>query len=638
MSFSNLQELFSRSRSISVATLESLPETSESPPKSPNRPRLKSYKSVPLFSRQKSERLKVSLGSLPSSPLRHESYRNSAAAKSTDYIPLGDSDSVASPRRDASDYSSSAHLSAQAHNSKSPTIARTSSSSNLRKRLGDLIGPPPSPLPCTCPITILSIAASENAGHLIVALSFGKPVKKAMKAVLLPPEKTFNSFRNSIRRSQFSSIVELYLAGKHTEVEDRIRGMDTKIFGSLFLSPNFGDSWFRLEIQENLNGDHVMRIRPSLEYETFLARLRNPSQLGLTVSPKTDEDPLIFIEKSRLTYEKLFSASGLAKLGFRNSQQDSGIKKTYLYVKDLNTHHGPKYEYEEDLRKIYNEIETLQKIGKHPSIILPTGYVTFGPKMEQKIIGYISQYCVNGKLSDYLFVYSADGSFRKREITLIQKAMWAMQIISGIRHLCRFAKRPFGEGLGLDKVLLDNYFMAQLTGFATREVKDRTKLWMMAPEIRREGEWSPREIHVDGAKKIRWDHNFENPPRWSSSTVSSISEKPLPRLPGGLTRRKSTWSAFTPPTWTACPKALEIAEVYALGIVLWALFEQIDLQYYIAPTEIYKGNVNWGKDSIIPLSWRKLVGGCLKENPEERWDLDKVLATMVEEVGNLWGY
>ncbi|KAL7266504.1 hypothetical protein RUND412_010950 [Rhizina undulata] len=605
-------------------------EASESsPPSSPNRPCLKSFKSMPSLRRQISERLKASSSSsITEEPITktisstQESSRLSA--RSVDRISLQGSDGSLSPRRDSFVNPSNAHVSDPA--SAYDTKRRERSYSTLRKRFEGLIGPPP-PLPCLCPVTILSVAASEHAAHLHVALKFGDPVNKAMKAILRPAavEKQSNSIRTSLRRpskSRVSNIIELYLAGKYTEVEDRIRGMFTKTYESLFSSPNFGDSWFLLEIQENLDGDvPVMTIFPSWEYETFLIHLRKSSQLGLTVSPNANEEPLLFIEKSRLTYQRIFSIKGLAKIGHLKSHEDSDVKTT-LYIKDLNAQQGPTYEYEEDLRKIYYEIETFQEIGAHPSIVLPSGYVTFGPKVEQKIIGYISPYCVNGRLSNYLFLYSADGSIRKREITLAQKAMWAMQIISGIRHLCRAAKRPFGEGLGVNKVLLDHHFMAQLTGFVTREVKDLTKRWMVAPEIRRKGEWSPREIDVDGANKIRWDRNIDN----------------SPKVPGSLSARTDTWSAFTSPTWTACPKALEIAEVYALGIVLWGLFEQIDLQYHIAPAEIYKGIVSWSQDSIIPLTWRKLVEACLEENPEERWDLDRVLATMVEEVGKLWAH
>ncbi|KAL7266061.1 hypothetical protein RUND412_011407 [Rhizina undulata] len=599
-----------------------------SPPSPPNRPRLKSDKSLPSLRRQISERLKASSSSsITEEPITktisstQESSRLSA--RSVDRISLQDSDGSVSPRRDTFDNPSNAHVSDTAYDPK----RRERSYSTLRKRFEGLIGTTPSPLPCLCPVIILSVEASGGATHLNVALRFGEPVNKAMKAILRPAavEKQSNSIRTSLRRpskSRVSNIIELYLAGKYTEVEDRIRGMFTKTYESLFSSPNFGDSWFLLEIQENLDGDvPVMTIFPSWEYETFLIHLRKSSQLGLKFFPNAGEEPLPLIEKSRLTYQRIFSIKGLAKIGLLKSQDDSDVKTT-LYIKDLNTDQGPTYEYEKDLRKIYYEIETFQEIGAHPSIVLPSGYVTFGPKAEQKIIGYISHNCTNGRLSNYLFLFSADGSIRKREITLAQKAMWAMQIISGIRHLCRAAKRPFGEGLGLNKVLLDRHFMAKLTGFVTREVKDLTKRWMVAPEIRRKGEWSPSEIDVDGAKKIRWDRNIDN----------------LPKVPGSLSARTDTWSAFTSPTWTACPKALEIAEVYTLGIVLWGLFEQIDLQYHIATAELYKGIVSWSKNSVIPLTWRKLVEGCLEENPEERWDLDRVLATMVEEVGKLWAH
>lgn len=76
------------------------------------------------------------------------------------------------------------------------------------------------------------------------------------------------------------------------------------------------------------------------------------------------------------------------------------------------------------------------------------------------------------------------------------------------------------------------------------------------------------------------------------------------------------WNVF--PVWQAsCPKASELAEVFALGRTQWMLLIQTteSFQEVNYPNDV---QVTWGNKDTIPSSWIKMVMQCMEEDPNER--------------------
>lgn len=94
----------------------------------------------------------------------------------------------------------------------------------------------------------------------------------------------------------------------------------------------------------------------------------------------------------------------------------------------------------------------------------------------------------------------------------------------------------------------------------------------------------------------------------------------------------NSWSAFE--EWRHIPRALEIVETYSLGVMLWLLFEQVQLDNFSSGSE--EPVIAWSINNKIPGQWRRLVEACVKKNPADRIEMEEVLKYFVGEVGRRW--
>ncbi|KAH8154013.1 uncharacterized protein LAJ45_01780 [Morchella importuna] len=467
---------------------------------------------------------------------------------------------------------------------------------------------------------------------------------------------------------------------------------------SIILNANFGNPWYVLEIQETGDGNPYFALVATYSYQLLLSSLKCPSQLGIRTSEEVEEEQTIcgLYERHSLAYhvEKLGKLTRVGYLGEEDVRDNS--RRVFIKMLDVDDETGKREEFADrdmalDLMRqadnIYNEITLLDKIPLHPYIMSPIGYVTLGSEEEgdkdgDKVVGYISDYYKNGRLSDYLFLPSLPGMPRvARKIKLIQKAKWAYQIVSAVKHLQRMAQKSLGDGergFGLERFMIDEYLQLHLIGFGDDEKVSRLS-WRVPPEARIRGEWDVT-VERSGAKnkvewnKLIWKRNnyvrlmFEkenlaelkdikdfDPPL--CSTINSVPGNICNRsrredsntdgdgasaedIRKGINRRKQyfkDWSAFK--EWRAIPGALEMVETYSVGIMLWLLFEQV-------PPETMKYGedipITWTESEIwtqcgpIPLKWREIVEACVRVNPSDRVGLDEVLSTFVKEVGKRW--
>lgn len=470
---------------------------------------------------------------------------------------------------------------------------------------------------------------------------------------------------------------------------------------SIILNANFGNPWYVLEIQEISNGDPYFALVATYSYQLLLSSLKCPSQLGIRTSEEDEEERTIcgLYERHSLAYqvEKLGKLSRVGYLGEEDVGDNS--KRVFVKILDVDDEAGKRGEFAgrdialdlmRQADKIYNEITLLDEIPPHPYIMSPIGYVTLGGEEEggndgDKIVGYISDYYKNGRLSDYLFLPGLPGTPRvARKIKLIHKAKWAYQIVSAVKHLQRMAQKSLGDGergFGLERFMIDEYLQLHLVGFGDDEKVSRLS-WRVPPEARIRGEWDVT-VEKSGAKnkaernKLIWKRNnyvrliFEkenlaelkdskdfNPksPSAFCSTINCIpsicnsSRREDSNIDGnrtsaedirkGIDRRKQhskDWSAFK--EWRAIPGALEMVETYSVGIMLWLLFEQIPPETLKAGVDI---PITWAESEIwtqcgpTPLKWRGIVEACVRVNPSDRVGLDEVLSIFVKEVGKRW--
>ncbi|KAI9715013.1 MAG: hypothetical protein M1812_006227 [Candelaria pacifica] len=78
----------------------------------------------------------------------------------------------------------------------------------------------------------------------------------------------------------------------------------------------------------------------------------------------------------------------------------------------------------------------------------------------------------------------------------------------------------------------------------------------------------------------------------------------------------NVWNVF--PEWQAsCPKALELAEVFALGRTMWMLLSQTadDFDEVEHPNHV---RITWCNENNLPLHWIRMIEKCMKKDSNER--------------------
>ncbi|KAF4873884.1 hypothetical protein CGCSCA1_v007100 [Colletotrichum siamense] len=156
----------------------------------------------------------------------------------------------------------------------------------------------------------------------------------------------------------------------------------------------------------------------------------------------------------------------------------------------------------------------------------------------------------------------------------------------------------------------------------------------------------PGNMLVDGDDNVRlidWEQSgvsmFTHPPEVAidqeaeeSSILNNNKKKNKPRIiytPHEGAPRKNQkwgfpdWNVF--PEWKrTCARAAELAEVFSLGRTMWMLLEQVEQSPDAAVwTEASKD---------VPAAWKAMVMRCIERDPNDRPELDEVVAFWEEQV------
>ncbi|KAG0640808.1 hypothetical protein HOY80DRAFT_957392 [Tuber brumale] len=438
----------------------------------------------------------------------------------------------------------------------------------------------------------------------------------------------------------------------------------------------FGSPWHLLEIQMTDDGEPQCILVPTWAFQLLLSSLKTPAQLGIKFTGQRSGPS--FNDRSEIIWEK--------KLG--NIAWVGMLEGHTVFIKALDPSSlptGEDLDISEQIDHIYSEMRVLNSLPLHPYIAqAPIGYVAFGkPGTTRRVIGFITEYYKYGKLSEYIFSDSISlssilGRKRRRNISLLQKAKWALQMTAAVIDLHRVAGMSLGDsgvGFGLERFYVDQYLLLHLRGFGKGTEPKMLSPWRFPPESRVIGEWEVRERYsrrnsaVQTTLKWRQNHSarvkqeqlaqereeLDEEKGFLNSIVNTDNDEP-PSSPFNChhhhqrtpsTKRFSITS--TPPTptsqakgnelpnifqeWKSIPNALEVVETYSLGVMLWMMLEQVPAEIL----DITGGvEIRWSEQMKIPDTWRNMIEMCVCEHPGERVRLDEVRALFTQEVGRMW--
>ncbi|KAG0130839.1 hypothetical protein HOY82DRAFT_539789 [Tuber indicum] len=439
----------------------------------------------------------------------------------------------------------------------------------------------------------------------------------------------------------------------------------------------FGSPWHLLEIQMTNDGEPQCDLVPTWAYQLLLSSLKTPTQLGIKFTGQRSGPS--FNDRSEIIWEK--KLGDIAWVGMLEGHT------VFIKALDLdNLPAGEDLDVSEQIDHIYSEMRVLNSLPLHPYIAqAPIGYVALGkPGTARRVIGFITECYKYGKLSEYIFSDSISlssilGRKRRRKISLLQKAKWALQMTTAVVDLHRVAGMSLGDsgvGFGLERFYVDQYLLLRLRGFGKGTEPKMLSPWRFPPESRVRGEWEVRERYsrrngvVQTTLKWRRNHSARvkqeqlaqereelDEKRFLNSIVNTDSGEPPSSLnchhhrrhPPSAERFSITSTSPTPTNrakdgqdnelpnifqeWKSIPNALEVVETYSLGVMLWMMLEQV-------PAEILDitgcAEIRWSEQMNIPDTWRNMVEMCVREHPGERVRLDEVRALFTQEVGRMW--
>ncbi|KAI0764384.1 kinase-like protein [Trametes elegans] len=205
-----------------------------------------------------------------------------------------------------------------------------------------------------------------------------------------------------------------------------------------------------------------------------------------------------------------------------------------------------------------HEMEVLRSIPPHPNIVgPPIAYISRQFEGSRLICGFVQRFLRGGCVRNVI----ADSA-----VALSRRAKWAYQISSALRHIHRVARTYHGD-VKLDNVVLDEDDNAVLIDFEQGRANEEAA----APELHAGG-----TVTLTDQGRLVY-HTFggsDDPPR--------------------LANRAYPYDA-----WLHVPRAIEAAEVHALGVAFARLFGESEV-----PSDI--------------------IARCQREDPNDRPTLDEI--------------
>lgn len=260
---------------------------------------------------------------------------------------------------------------------------------------------------------------------------------------------------------------------------------------------------------------------------------------------------------------------------------------------------------------IFREIEMLCKIlSPHPNIMPPPlafatikgrlddndGNPTSGGAVPSLVCGALYPLYKKGSLADAIKVAVS----KNVPIPLATRAKWCYQLASALHHV-HFVDNAWHQDLKTANILIDDNDNLVLIDWE----QCGANTFALAPEAN-----GSFDLDLAGM-----------------SNYAAADDRPVLYIPyDGPERRNNfigapAWVVF--PDWKQqCPRAVELAEVWSLGTMMWQILEQVALEHSADIEREYEGILNgvcWAEKSAgVPPAWKDVVGRCRTVDPNSR--------------------
>ncbi|KAL7901861.1 kinase-like domain-containing protein [Trichoderma sp. SZMC 28014] len=243
----------------------------------------------------------------------------------------------------------------------------------------------------------------------------------------------------------------------------------------------------------------------------------------------------------------------------------------------------------------------IANMPRHPNIQSPPLNLVSVRDSNQNpvLVGHLSTYFAGGDLGNAIEAANA----RESQISLQQKAKWCHQMCLAITHTHRVT-HTFHMDIKPGNFIIDDEGNLILIDWEQSGAPATT----LAPEA--DGTWDVEEqdMKENGSTRLVYT-KYTGPERRN--------------MPEGSGQESfNVWNVF--PEWQlSCPKALELAEVFALGRTMWMLLSQIanNFDEVEHPDDV---QVTWTGKNDLPSHWVKIVENCMKVDPNDRPSLENL--------------
>ncbi|CAK7197882.1 hypothetical protein SEUCBS139899_000532 [Sporothrix eucalyptigena] len=414
----------------------------------------------------------------------------------------------------------------------------------------------------------------------------------------------FRFFRdpNASRQSLAARVVNYYhrnedpAAPSGFETRDDLRefiwSAIAAVWNECVKEPQTSEPGTLIDLSSDDNGEITWRAFFEPLFDRYIDLLRHITADDLMPRGRTNAVPIVDV--SELTILSSLGGKGCSmKVQLQKSLGENSIFvfkgvdfQTYLQLYDENDEFLDAFV--ESWRRSSRLIATM---APHPNIQAPPQLLvsTRDPKTRKTVlVGHLSPYLPRGDLAGVL----EDANTKGTLIPLQRKAKWCLQLARTVDHTHNML-HTYQMDIKPGNILVDEADNIQLIDWEQSGAPATT----LAPEA--DGTW---DVHQTSSKLVYT--KYDGPGRRNMPV-------------GGGTRTFHNWNVF--PVWQqTCPKATELAEVFALGRTMWMILTQmsgVDFNNINHPDEI---QVTWHDRDELPLVWVDMVVKYMERDPNSR--------------------
>jgi serine/threonine protein kinase len=253
--------------------------------------------------------------------------------------------------------------------------------------------------------------------------------------------------------------------------------------------------------------------------------------------------------------------------------------------------------FKESARTWHRTNNFLATLPPHPNIMPPPPtlvVINDGNSTLPIVCGSLSTFFLKGNLDERL-----EAAYKpETKIPLNIKKSWCVQMVAAVKH-AHYVGRTYHIDIKPSNVLINDEDALVLIDW---EQTCGTPL-TTAPEA--DGRWEVHEEQHSCGTTLKYT-KYQGPERNNTSFDG--------------------WFSFNVfPLWNVTyPKAVEKAEVFSLGRMMWIILRQpnMDWEEVDHPNDLV---CDWDEaDDTIPVAWRNLVDRCLSLDPNSRPDMDEL--------------